>query len=213
MIVDCISDLHGYYPELPGGDLLIVAGDLLAHETKSCMLQFLEWIEKASYAKKVVVAGNHDNVVQEGVWNIALCDKFTYLQDSGTEVVIDGNRLKIWGSPWTNWFKGVHPACKAFMASEDKMGKKFALIPKDTDILVTHSPPYGILDKTDRGQHVGSVYLKSQVIHVVKPKLHVFGHIHECGGRKIDLVTTVCVNASHVNENYQPVNDPVRVFL
>jgi Icc-related predicted phosphoesterase len=212
MIIDCISDLHGYYPDLPGGDLLIVAGDLLAHETKHYMLQFLDWIEAAPYTHKVVTAGNHDNSVQEGVWNLSLCDKFTYLEDSGTEVVINSNRMKIWGSPWTNWFKGVHPSCKAFMDSEDKIGKKFALIPKDTNILVTHSPPYGILDKI-RDKHVGSVYLKSQVTHIVKPLLHVFGHIHEHGGQTVVINDTTFVNASHVNERYEPVNELVRVYL
>lgn len=207
MIVDCISDLHGNYPDMPGGDLLIIAGDLTATDHHTQYLTFRDWVFSQDYKKSVVIAGNHDMLLDSQMISL-VGNGLNYLYDSGTE--FEG--LKIWGSPWTTLFKGIHPKCKAFMDSEDKIGKKFALIPKTTDILVTHSPPYGILDKTDKG-HVGSIYLKSQVIHITKPRLHVFGHIHECGGQKMEIDKTTFVNASYVNENYRPVNKPVRIYL
>src|SRR5690554_6389041 len=100
--------------------------------------------------------------------------------------VYDRQKVKIWGSPWTNDFHGVHPKCKAFMLSEHELAKKWALIPDDVDILVTHSPPYGIFDQVRvRGvfsvekQHesVGSKSLLQELENRIKPWLHVFGHI------------------------------------
>lgn len=61
MDITAISDLHGHYPELPGGDLLIVAGDLTSRDTQEQHLQFLSWIGKQDYKKKIWIAGNHDN--------------------------------------------------------------------------------------------------------------------------------------------------------
>ena len=212
MIIDAISDLHGYYPKLEGGDLLIVAGDLTARDNEPEYFNLLKKLCYEKYDKIILIAGNHDNCLQKDdftiSWAIDSDDIFEYLCDSGTE--FEG--LKIWGSPWTKTFEGMNPHCKAFTVdSEEELAGKFSLIPEDTDILITHSPPYGILDCTAHGP-VGSIEL-NYAIAKTKARLIVFGHIHEQGGQVMDLIHTKFVNCSIVNENYEHVNKPIRIVL
>lgn len=219
MIIDCISDLHGYFPELEGGDLLIVAGDLTASDTPMQHYNFLDWLQNQPYKEKIVVAGNHDNFIyslkSKYIPDTRKLDSgMIYLCDSGTE--FEG--LKIWGTPWTKTFEGINPKCKAFTVdTETELMDKFDLIPPGIDILITHAPPQGILDKCDNG-HMGSIALYNWIKYVERPKLHVFGHIHEGYGQE-ELFATyndkmmISVNASFVNENYKPVNKPIRIIL
>lgn len=209
MIIDCISDLHGFYPNLEGGDLLIVAGDLTARDFENEVALFDYWINEQDYKKKIVIAGNHDDVLYESRLKLQFCE---YLCDSGTE--FEG--LKIWGTPWTKTFEGMNPHCKAFTSdTEEELAIKFSLIPEDIDILISHSPPYGFRDKTVDGHRVGSKSLQFQVLNCKNLKLWVVGHIHEDYGIELPghLYDCTMVNASHVNENYKPVNKPVRVIL
>lgn len=211
MIVDAISDLHGFYPKLDGGDLLIIAGDLTARDHISEYELFDKWLRDLNYRKKVIIGGNHDNCLQNG-YSIKCGD---YLFDSGIE--FDG--FKIWGSPWTKRFEGMNPKCMAFTVdSENELELKYNLIPSNTDILITHSPPYRILDKLKNGECVGSKTLLDQVFIRIKPKVHVFGHIHEDYGYIYqpsfgDRKERWMINASHVNERYEPVNKPIRIEL
>jgi Icc-related predicted phosphoesterase len=221
MIIDCISDLHGYYPELDGGDLLIIAGDLTARDTPQQIDEFGSWLYGQNYRKKIFIAGNHDNILQKSdtprKFNIRIGDKvyekYEYLCDSCTE--FEG--LKIYGSPWTTTFEGINPKCKAFTVdTEEELAKKWACIPDDIDILITHSPPYGIFDQTESGESVGSIELRNIVLssdRMTKLKLHVFGHIHGEGIGVLQTTRTKFINASHVNERYQPVNESIRIIL
>jgi Icc-related predicted phosphoesterase len=209
MIIDCISDLHGYSPELEGGDLLIVAGDLSDADGLNEHYDIASWISEQKYTRKIVVAGNHDNLLQNNVNFYSKLKDISYLCDSGVE--FEG--LKIWGSPWTKTFQGMNPKCKAFTVdSEEEIAKKWALIPDDIDILITHCPPNGILDGLQSGHSSGSISLRNRST-AIAPKLHVFGHIHEWGGHQIDMTPTLYVNASHVDECYDPINKAVRVIL
>ena len=210
MLIDLISDLHGHYPKLEGGDLLIVGGDLTARDEKIEYAQFADWYLSQPYKKRILIAGNHDTKIQNGDYYFNH-DWLGYVQDYETE--FEG--LKIWGSPWTAWFEGINPHCTAFTKkTDDELAKKWAMIPPDIDILITHSPPYGILDTTKDGRHVGSESLREWVLGT-RPnlRLHVFGHIHENGSLNIKIAGREFVNASHVNEKYRPVNKPVRVIL
>jgi Icc-related predicted phosphoesterase len=209
MIIDCISDLHGHFPVLDGGDLLIVAGDLTSRDQEDEHIDFMCWLSMQSYKKKIFIAGNHDNQLV-GSHPIIFGD-CEYLCDSGTE--FEG--LKIWGSPWTKTFEGMNPHCKAFtLDDEEELAKKWTLIPDDVDILITHSPPFSILDMTNDCYQVGSIGLMAKHLAKMKPKLWVWGHIHEAYGKdKYDWSGTQYVNASHVNCFYQPVNQPIRIEL
>lgn len=218
MIIDCISDLHGHYPELKGGDLLIVAGDLTSRDIGKEYEDFNTWLLCQEYKKKVVIPGNHDNFLIKKDIAELVCMGAEYLCDSGTE--FEG--LKIWGSPWSKRFKGMNSHCMAFTVdTEEEIQEKWKLIPDDINILVTHEPPFGILDGIPNKYdgtlfHVGSTSLRNHVLNSDRfknLKLHVFGHIHENGGKTYETTLTKFVNASHVNERYKPVNKPVRIVL
>lgn len=233
MIIDCISDLHGHYPELEGGDLLIVAGDLTQKDTIDGYIKWKDWIikEGEKYYKIVIIAGNHDNMIHQksNGFDLYFCkenqSKWVYLEDSGTEFEYwetpnppmrncELRKLKIYGSPWSKTFEGMNPKCKAFTVdTEEELAAKFSSIPHDVDILITHSPPWTILDRTIKGEQVGSTYLMGALFYCFRPKLWVFGHVHESYGKEIFKGSTICVNASHVNERYQPVNPPIRIIL
>lgn len=206
MIIDAISDLHGHYPELEGGDLLIVAGDLTKTDKASQYLEFFLWLDKQNYLKKIVVAGNHDNVIQQiPLKSESLPENISYLCDSGTEYNYFNDRfpeedegflpsgkrtLKIWGSPWTKSFPGMNPKCKAFtLDTEEQLAEKWKLIPNDVDILITHSPRLATFDQvknyyTGKIEYVGSYTLAAKVGEI-EPKVHVCGHIHEGYGVEI----------------------------
>lgn len=216
MKITCISDLHGFYPELPGGDLLIVAGDLTANDKDYGLFQM--WLFQQDYRKIVVIAGNHDGYLEKepNIFDHPIC----YLCDSGTE--FEG--LKIWGSPYTPEFGNWH-----FMKKRgQEMKEVWDKIPKDVDILITHGPPYGIMDKVFTGgttyhsarvptyDSVGCEELRQRLYgESIKPKLHIFGHIHEGYGtcQMLDFPGVTFVNASIMNEHYQPVNKPINITL
>jgi 3',5'-cyclic AMP phosphodiesterase CpdA len=101
MIIDCISDLHGYKLELTGGDLLIVAGDLTARHTLEELNQIQEWLANQNYKRKIVIAGNHDTQIQGGIDLGFSNHGIEYLEDSGTEF----KGIKIWGTPWSQCYQ------------------------------------------------------------------------------------------------------------
>lgn len=219
--VTLISDLHGFFPKLPGGDLLIVAGDLTSSDKLPQYEAFMRWMNEQDYNKKIVIAGNHDHLAErEGPQLFKWIQSFDYLCDSGTE--FEG--LKIWGSPWTSRFPGINPRCCAFTRPfMSSLKDRWDLIPNDTDILVTHSPPFGVMDQvaTEYRASVGDKDLLEASENRVRPRIHVFGHIHENGGKKLvykrpsfgDENNTIYVNASHVDEHYRPVNKPIEITL
>lgn len=213
MIIDCVADLHGNTPKMEGGDVLIVAGDLTATDHPAQYLKFFMWFDKQPYKHRILIAGNHDNVLRDypptyGTWH--------YLCDSGVE--IEG--IKFWGSPWTKTFKGMNPHCKAFtFDTEKELSEKWMLIPTDTNVLITHSPSFGNYDWVKNpdgtiGDSVGSPLLWMWMLTMVPHlKLHVTGHIHEAYGESVHSNGIHLVNASYVNERYQPVNKPIRIIL
>ncbi len=197
MIIDCISDLHGYKPELQGGDLLIVAGDLTARDKDSEYIELMLWLTKQDYKKKVMIAGNHDGKLE--AWQPMKLDDVDYLCDSATEY----EGLKIWGAPWTPTFYYWY-----FMKDRGEPIKEmWDKIPDDVDILVTHGPPYGILDN-----RLGCMDLTNALPRLTKLKLHVFGHIHESPGQEVINGTTF-VNASIMDKRYRPFHKPIRIIL
>lgn len=210
MEITLISDLHGNKPELPGGDLLIIAGDLTSRDTIEEHEEFCKWASKVPYTKIVIIAGNHDNNISADM--IESTTRCYYMEDSYSS--FEG--LKIWGSPWTLQFKGQNPDCMAFSYPlQIQMEEKWEEIPDDVDILVTHTPPFGIMDQAYawyRKVRTGCPSLLKKVKEI-KPKLHVFGHIHEHGGKTKEYDGTIFVNAAHVNEYYEPINKPVIITL
>jgi len=195
--ITCISDTHGQEKKikLGGGDLLLHAGDFEIR-TQDDFLDRCNWLSAQFYKKKVFVVGNHDFWVQDNL-NIAkgIVDHYPSLtmlyNDS---VTFEG--IKIWGSPYSVMFRNW-----AFMAKDSELNKLWGTIPKDTDIIITHTPPYHILDLAEFGNtHCGSFTLKEK-IKTLKPKLHLFGHIHEEHGQYYDG-SILYINASQLNSTY-----------
>jgi len=222
MIIDCMGCLHGARPKLKGGDLLIITGDLTARDTLEEHSDVLNWLNKQDYKKKLLVAGNHDHFLEKNP-NFYSKSNIDYLCDSGTEMVTNCNRLKIWGMPWSHRFIGINPRCTAFTYKDqtEHYDEYVMKIPRDTDILITHEPAFGVLDGIPQADgslfHVGSKALLGWLKYVERPKLHVFSHIHEAHGMEEHFPTyddkMLSVNCSIMNERYQAKNKPIRVEL
>jgi predicted phosphohydrolase len=200
--VICLSDTHSRHDEIdvPPGDILIHAGDFTIAGAIEEIAAFNRWLGTLPHVHKVIIAGNHDLIFQDSpALARSLITNATYLEDSHT--VCEG--LKIYGSPWQPWFMDW-----AFNLPRGRaLEEKWELIPPDTDILVTHGPPFGILDDVPRSEHVGCEALLDAV-QWVKPLLHVFGHIHYSYGVAEQWGIRFC-NASVCDEAYRPVNEPL----
>jgi Icc-related predicted phosphoesterase len=201
----CISDIHGYLPEVPDCDVLLIGGDIVPTNMHDYLLSaswlqtsFKEWIDNLSQRMKIfAVAGNHDFIFQKAKHLLPNLN-WTYLEDSGF-IFQD---LKIWGSPWQPEFHNW-----AFNATESELCKKWSLIPEDTDILLLHGPPRGYGDFSLYGNvNTGSPGLLKR-IREIKPKLVVAGHIHSGYGKYIIDQNINFINAAYVDENYLPANE------
>lgn len=189
MNLTIIADTHGLHDEikLKPGTMLIHAGDITEYGTEEEVISFLQWFSQQPFKYKIFIAGNHDFFLEEST--AAKRKEFIpkdiiYLQNSGVE--IEG--LKIWGSPVTPYFLGM-----AFNARPGKDIKKiWKKVPQDTAILITHGPPKGMLD-----DNFGCEEL-AQALTIISPKIHCFGHVHGCNGRK-KLNKTLFINAALVN--------------
>lgn len=200
----CLSDTHSLHwniPDIPDGDVLIHAGDSLGQGTLDNIEDFNDWLGTLPHRHKIVVAGNHDWAFQDEPEQAReLLSNAIYLEDSGVE--IDG--VRFWGSPWTPTFMNW-----AFMLDRGQpLRDAWALIPDNTDVLITHGPPHGSGDATFIGSsNVGCVDLLER-IDELRLKAHIFGHIHEGYGVYPRRGTTL-INASACTEWYEPTNPPV----
>jgi len=201
-------NLHSTLDPLPDADAVLHAGDVSGHGTLPEIADFLTWFGALPHRHKVFVAGNHDFAFerQPAAAQALVPAGVSYLRDSGTE--IEG--LRIWGSPWQPWFMDW-----AFnLERGPQLAQKWARIPDDVEILITHGPPQGILDLTadnPPGQ-VGCEALRGRLRDLPRLRLHLFGHIHEAYGR---LTRDGCtfVNASICDLRYVPRNPPILVEL
>lgn len=201
MRVVCLSDTHNEQFAVPDGDLLIHAGDATVHGTIEEVSAFNVWFSSLPHKHKIFVAGNHDWLFERNpTMARAMLDKsIIYLLDCVAE--IEG--IRIYGSPWQPRFYDW-----AFNLNRGReLAEKWAAIPEGIDILITHGPPAGILDRTERGDHAGCEELAKRLA-VVRPKVHIFGHIHEGYGVVVENGIRY-VNASNCDENYNRVNPPI----
>jgi Icc-related predicted phosphoesterase len=198
MKILAISDTHGkHLPlNLPAADCLIHAGDVSNTGTEGQILSFLKWFERQDYKYKIFIAGNHDFWFEDATkkdLEKMIPKNIIYLNDSG--VNIEG--INIWGSPVSPWFYDW-----AFNRQRGADIKKhWDLIPTNTDILITHGPTFGILDRTTGGQNVGCDDL-AFAIKKIQPKVHICGHIHEAFG-EVHRDNVHYINASILDEQYE----------
>lgn len=206
MIISAFSDTHGKHNRVEEflynnpGDILIFAGDF-----ENMWFQrddFIKWISKFPYDNKIIVSGNHDASTSLGKYDCG--NGVTILNHASMEL----NGLKFFGSPFSvtfgNWW---------FMKDDAELDIIWKEIPDDTDILITHSPPFGILDKTVTYEknNAGSHSLLKR-IDEINLRYHFFGHIHEGFGYKTDGHTEY-YNVSTLDEKYLFKNLPTRIEI
>jgi Icc-related predicted phosphoesterase len=202
----CISDTHDInYPALPDGDMVIHAGDVSLDGSAREVQHFVDWFRALPHPYKVFVGGNHDKSL-EGL-GLDFFDPgtgITYLNNNSVEL----GGFKIWGSPASRTYGRI---C-AFMRDEDRLAHLYESIPDDTDIVITHQPPYGRQDMEADGIHLGSPSL-TRAIERVQPLLHVFGHIHGGYGVALPYTDLLSVNAAQLDVTYRKHNAPIVVEL
>ena len=226
MKIISISDLHGHLPIITeSADILCIAGDispLSIQFNKPEMKKWLEtefayWIKSLPVDKVYLVAGNHDayfesmNSMQLSTLK-HVCDfKLIYLKNDYVVHRHDGKEYKIFGTPYCNIF-GTWP----FMRTDEYMIEKFKNIPENVDIIISHSPPYGIgevdviLERYNSNEpidHVGNKALGDR-LKEVNYKLCICGHIHSASHTPIEFNGGKCVNVSMLNENYHSFYKP-----
>lgn len=190
-----ISDTHGCHRrlhDLPQADIVVHSGDLTMNGSEQEALDFMNWFCDLPYPQKIFICGNHDECLYDATID-GLDGNVHYLCNSGIE--IEG--LKFYGVPM-------------FMGDciTDRQTKHYANIPDDTDILITHTPPFGILDFDDNINY-GSEELLGR-ISVVQPQLHLFGHIHAQYGMTI-LNGITFSNGAVMNADYTNFRKPILI--
>ena len=235
MRIVCISDTHSLHHvmrhPLPKGDVLVHAGDLSNKGGQRDVTDFIDWYQNLKgWDAKIFIAGNHDHCFERinlphhkkdyewldhlmSVDNLSQSD-VTYLQDD--QFLIESPEfsrpIKFYGTPWQPWFYDW-----AFNLPRlgDELKAKWAFIPEDTDILITHGPPNGYGDLVNNWRqpntNVGCELLLNRILDI-KPLVNVFGHIHEGYGIEYGK-DTLFVNAAICNAGYEPINKPIVVDL
>ncbi len=203
MKIVAISDTHRMHRqiELPPGDVLVHAGDIGIENSFEHLIDFNDWLGTLPFKHKICIPGNHDFQIE-------------YYPDQAKEIMTNGhllineeitiNGIKFYGSPVTprfhDWAYNVDRG--------PEIAEVWAKIPNDTDVLITHGPPYSILDRVRWGGYsVGCEELLKRITEV-RPQVHVSGHIHEAAGQ-LEQDGILFVNASTCNLQYQPINPPI----
>ena len=201
-----ISDTHNLHSRLKFSeitDCIIHCGDATNKGGITEFRHFCKWFGSLPFKHKIFVAGNHDKGLCSENRQILL----EFLKEEGIIYLENEsyflNGIHIYGSPITpkfgNWGFGRQRG--------EEIAKTWALIPPNVDILITHGPPYGILDQNYSGWHCGCEEL-AKIIPTINPKFHFFGHIHEFGGQSKKMGPTTFVNVSFLDEYYSPKNSP-----
>lgn len=236
-----LSDTHGFHAEveIPDGDVIVHSGDFTRRGRKLEVERFMKWWIALPHKYKILIVGNHDICFDDKFdsetdplntgWLYNIMRPYTkeennhYLFNTSCEI----EDVKFYGSPYTPWFHGDRWAFNLKRGKEcEEMWNK---IPTDTDVLITHGPPMYVLDKLSRTPlsveeggdpddaevlhgHAGCADLANKVLYEVRPKLHLFGHIHEAYGALETAGGITYSNASICDLSYNVVNKP-KVFI
>lgn len=229
----CLSDTHGaveqarreFHKRVPDGDVLIHCGDFTMAGNPSEITAFDSFIARLPHPVKLVIAGNHELTFEDasyGVHPVMVRKQLGLPMKASSQEVVDGCKallehavyledetinicgINIYASPWVPTFGSW-----GFSVSRGrKLLEKWNQIPSDTDILITHGPPCGYGDQISNVNNAGCVELLNTVVKRVKPKFHVFGHIHSGYGMWTNGMTTF-INAAICSNKYKPDHDPI----
>ena len=181
-----LSDTHGLHhriKDMPEADVIIHSGDISNSGTEEEVLDFLNWMIELPYQHKIFVTGNHDICLWDAEGIEDLPDNLHFLQDKS--VTIDGKKL--FGLAYNH---------------------QEGLVPDDADVVITHEPPVMILDESS-GTHWGNAPLRNRIFEV-KPRYHLFGHVHNSYGTIIQD-GIVFSNAALLDDRLQMTRKP-KVF-
>lgn len=224
MRIVAVSDIHGSLPDLPKGDVLVLAGDICpdfykedfrrgefvfddgsARQLAWLRGEFREWLDDLDFKHVVAIAGNHDFVFQKP-YRIDL--DWHFLQDS----VIDIQGKRFFGTPWVPNLSGW-----AFYADNQTLEEQSVAMPV-CDVLISHGPPYGYGDVVGakygsaEGKHAGNPFLED-AIKRIKPEIVLFGHMHENHGQIKSIDQSKLYNVAIKDDRYQVVYEPTVIDI
>lgn len=195
MKIVIISDTHNHQVATPECDVLIHCGDATNGGSLKEYSQFIDWFKEAKAKHKIYVPGNHDFGAQRDygiVSSMMESINVNFLIDK--ELIIDS--VIFYGTPWCPQYGRW-----AFMPPDNVIRDYREKIPNDVNVLVSHSPPYSILDLTLSGEKAGCKYLYDKIKKLPNLKINCFGHIHEAyGQKKIDDVLFINAAISDFNK-------------
>jgi Icc-related predicted phosphoesterase len=205
--ITVISDTHCRHGELrlPPGDLLIHCGDMfeLGDKNTRRIAEMDDWFGRQRFERILCTGGNHDLDIEA-----ALVERAQPFRNASflNDETVEFRGLKIHGAPWVNDLPG-----HAFHKDHDALAEAWATVPAGPDILVTHTPPAGILDTSSRGRSYGCPALAGEIGRIA-PRAHCFGHVHASRGHwKID--DTLFINASIIQTSSGAVRPPITFVL
>lgn len=219
----CISDTHNQHDKLiiPKADILIHAGDLTNRGTLQELKLVAEWMKKLLKDKVisqiVLTCGNHDLLFEDH----EQLARSVFSEVPNLHILINESivieDMKFYGAPQTIFFFDW-----AYNIPKDSMYTYWDKIPDDTDVLITHQPPYGTgdaikhddlpgLPRSKSIEHLGCKALRDRV-QQIQPRLHVWGHIHT-GSGYYQHGKTQMVNAAQLNEQYMNTYQPYQIEI
>ena len=180
MRIVVLSDTHQFHEaiNIPAGDLLVHCGDATNNGTVEEVIRFFQWFGKQSHKHKIFIPGNHDKIFETDWYSTcqlakSVCGGNLHIESNN---YLELERIKLflysYSLRYGDW---------SFMKQESEIAQDLSRVSEQVDVLITHSPPYGILDQNNDSTHCGSFSIKDLVDRIT-PKIHLFGHIHESSG-------------------------------
>jgi Icc-related predicted phosphoesterase len=211
MKIALLSDTHFQWDDLtvPECDLLISTGDYSGYQGNEPELKlYHKWLDKQHASEIISLQGNHEVWVESNFAKAKrLVSEISARIHFVAEEALEIQGIKIYCSSVTPWFQNW----AWNLPQGEPIRTHWRQISDDTQVLVTHGPPYGILDQaTEGGEHFGCPELLARIKELKSLKLHAFGHIHG-GSGECEVDGIQFINASICNQEYRPVN-PVRTF-
>lgn len=229
MEIVALSDLHGYFPEVPKCDVLLICGDItplkiqrnIPQSKKWLSHEFADWVNAAPCEKVYMVGGNHDFALASIYRNEFSKNSLIYTPTKGKLILLDneahtyidndGTSHVIWGTPYCKIFGNW-----AYMYESETLKEAYATMPEDCDIVLTHDAPklcgLGVIHQRVYQEDAGNPWLADEIMRK-HPKYVFCGHIHSGEHNLQTLDDIKMANVSYVNERYEPFFEPLKLII